>query len=451
MTSKRVFLSESDLPTAWYNLQADLPKPVPPPLHPGTMQPIGPADLEPIFARALIGQEVSQERWIEIPDAVRQVYAIWRPSPLVRATSLKKALKTPARIYFKDESHSPPGSHKPNTAVPQAYYNKMEGINRLSTETGAGQWGSALAFACALFDIECKVFMVKVSYQQKPYRRSMMQLWGASVTPSPSNETNAGRQILAADPDCTGSLGIAISEAVEAAATRDDTKYTLGSVLNHVMLHQSVIGLEAEKQFEIVGDFPDVVFGCVGGGSNFAGLAFPFMRHKIKGKDIRFVACEPHSCPSMSRGQYRYDFGDTTKLTPLIKMFTLGHSFVPPGIHAGGLRYHGMAPMVSLGAELGLIEPAAYHQLECFEAARLFAATEGTIPAPETSHAIRGAINEAIRCRETNEEKCILFNFSGHGLCDLGSYDRYLGGQLEDYAYPQELIEAAIAELPVVA
>jgi tryptophan synthase beta chain len=448
--SKRIFLSEKELPTAWYNLQADLPTPVPPPLNPGTKQPLAPSDLEPIFAKALIAQEVSRERWIEIPEPVREVYKIWRPTPLTRATNLEKALKTPARIYFKDESGSPPGSHKPNTAVPQAYFNKMEGINHLSTETGAGQWGSSLAFACAFFNMHCKVFMVKVSYHQKPYRRSMMHVWGATVTPSPSEETNAGRQILAADPECPGSLGIAISEAVEAAATREDTKYTLGSVLNHVMLHQSVIGLETEKQFELAGDFPDVVIGCVGGGSNFAGLSFPFIRHKLAGKDIRFVACEPHSCPSMSRGQYRYDFGDTTKLTPLIKMFTLGHSFVPPGIHAGGLRYHGMAPMVSLCATLGLVEATAFHQVECFEAATLFAATEGVIPAPESSHAIRGAIVEALKCRETREEKCIVFNLSGHGLCDMSSYDRFLSNKLVDYAYPQEQIEDAIAELPVI-
>ena len=450
MSPKRVFLAESDIPAAWYNLQADLPEPVPPPLNPATLQPVGPADLEPIFARALIMQEVSQERWIEIPEEVRRVYTIWRPTPLVRATGLERALKTPARIYFKDESHSPPGSHKPNTAVPQAYYNKVEGINRLTTETGAGQWGSALAFACSFFGVECKVFMVKVSFQQKPYRRSMMRIWGATVIPSPSEETQAGRQILAGDPDCPGSLGIAISEAVEAAVTRDDTKYTLGSVLNHVLLHQSVIGLEAEKQMELAGDFPNVVIGCVGGGSNFAGLAFPFIRHKIAGRQIRFVAAEPESCPSMSRGQYRYDFGDTTKLTPLVKMFTLGHSFVPPGIHAGGLRYHGMAPMVSLGKKLGIIESVAFHQVECFQAAKLFAETEGTIPAPETSHAIRSVILEAIRCRETGEEECILFNFSGHGICDLGSYDRFLNGDLEDYAYPQERIEKALAELPTV-
>lgn len=450
MNSKRILLSEREIPSAWYNLLADLPEQLPPPLHPGTKQPLGPADLEPIFARALIEQEMSSQRWIDIPDEVRQAYALWRPTPLVRATGLEKELRTPARIYFKDESHSPAGSHKPNTAVPQAYYNKMEGTLRLSTETGAGQWGSSLAFACKLFGIECKVFMVKVSYHQKPYRRSMMQMWGGTVVASPSCETEAGRQILAADPDCPGSLGIAISEAVEAAVKADDTKYTLGSVLNHVMLHQTVIGLEAERQMEIAGDSPDVVIGCVGGGSNFAGLAFPFLRHRLEGKEIRFQAVEPRSCPTMSRGQYRYDFGDTTKLTPLIKMFTLGHSFVPAGIHAGGLRYHGMSPMVSLCAKLGLIEPVAFHQIECFEAARMFAATEGIIPAPETSHAIRAAVVEALRCRETGQSKCILFNLSGHGLCDLGSYDRYLAGDLVDYEYPQEKIEAALAELPVM-
>jgi len=447
---KRILLSEREIPAAWYNLLADLPEPLPPPLHPATQQPVGPADLEPIFARALIEQEMSSQRWIDIPDEVRRAYAIWRPSPLVRATGLEKELRTPARIYFKDESHSPPGSHKPNTAVPQAYYNKVEGINRLSTETGAGQWGASLAFACQLFDIECKIFMVKVSYQQKPYRRSMMHMWGGTVVASPSNETDAGRQILASDPECPGSLGIAISEAVEAAVKAGDTKYTLGSVLNHVMLHQTVIGLEAEKQMQIAGDSPDVVIGCVGGGSNFAGLAFPFLRHRLAGKEMRFVAVEPRSCPTMSRGQYRYDFGDTTKLTPLIKMFTLGHSFMPPGIHAGGLRYHGMSPMVSLGAKLGLIEPVAYHQVECFEAARLFASTEGIIPAPETSHAIRAAVVEAIRCRETGQSKCILFNLSGHGLCDLGSYDRFFAGDLVDYEHPQDKIEAALAELPAL-
>ena len=450
MSYKRVLLSESDLPKSWYNLQADLPKPLPPVLHPGTNEPIGPDDLAPIFPMGLIQQEVSQERWVEIPDEVRRVLAIWRPTSLTRATALEKALKTPARIYFKDESHSPPGSHKPNTAVAQAYFNKQEGINRLTTETGAGQWGSALSFACSQFDMQCKVYMVKVSYQQKPYRRSMMQVWGGQVTASPSQETQAGRQVLEADPDCPGSLGIAISEAVEAAVTRDDTKYSLGSVLNHVLMHQTIIGLEAEKQFELIDDFPDVVIGCCGGGSNFAGLAFPFLRHKLAGKEIRFVAAEPHACPTMNRGQYRYDFGDTTKLTPLIKMHTLGHSFIPAGIHAGGLRYHGMAALVSMGVDLGLIEPVAYHQVECFEAAQQFASIEGIIPAPETSHAIRSVINEAIRCRDEGKEECIVFNFSGHGLCDLGAYDKFLAGELEDYEYPQEKIEAAIAELPVI-
>jgi tryptophan synthase beta chain len=450
MDIKRTLLKETDLPQAWYNLQADLPRPCPPPLNPGTHKPLTPQELEPIFARELIAQEVSQERWIEIPDDIRRILAIWRPTPLVRARGLERELKTPARIYFKDESGSPPGSHKPNTAVAQAYYNKQEGILRLSTETGAGQWGSSLAFACTLLGMECKVYMVKVSFEQKPYRRLMMQMWGASVLASPSKDTHAGRQVLEADPNCPGSLGIAISEAVEEAASRDDTKYTLGSVLNHVLLHQSVIGLEAEKQLAELGEEPDVIVGCVGGGSNFAGLAFPFIPRKLKGKDIRFLAAEPRACPTISRGQYRYDFGDTAMLTPLVKMFTLGHSFVPPGIHAGGLRYHGMAPLVSLAADLGLIEPVAFHQKSAFEAARLFAATEGLIPAPETSHAIQAAIEEAIRCRETNQARCIVFNYSGHGICDLGSYDKYLSGQIENFEYPQERIDAAMQELPTV-
>lgn len=450
MSSKRINMSEKDIPRAWYNLQADLPDPLPPPRHPVTHEPLPPEALTAIFARALIEQEVSHERWIEIPEDVRRVLALWRPTPLVRARELEKALKTPARIYYKDESVSPPGSHKPNTAVPQAYYNWKEGIKRLSTETGAGQWGASLAFACSKFDMSCKVYMVKVSYQMKPYRRSMMQLWGGQVTASPSEETEAGRSILARDPDCPGALGIAISEAVEVAAQNPDTNYSLGSVLNHVMLHQTVIGLEAEEQMKLAGDWPDVVIGCVGGGSNFGGIAFPFVRHKIAGQEIRFIAAEPKACPSMSRGEYRYDFGDTTKLTPLLKMHTLGHGFVPPGIHAGGLRYHGMAPMVSLGAKLGIVEPQSFHQVECFEAAKLFAMAEGTIPAPETSHAIRAVIVEAERCRETGEEKCILFNFSGHGLCDMASYDKYLAGELVDYDYPQEHIEQALAELPTL-
>ncbi|MGB9687348.1 TrpB-like pyridoxal phosphate-dependent enzyme [Thermogutta sp.] len=450
MELKRSLLPESELPAEWYNLLADLPEPLPPPIHPLTKEPLDPAALERIFAKELIRQEVSQERWIGIPDEVRRVYALWRPTPLVRARNLEKALKTPARIYFKDESHSPPGSHKPNTAVAQAYYNKIQGIRRLSTETGAGQWGSSLAFACSFFGLECKVYMVKVSYQQKPYRRVMMQLWGGNVTPSPSEETECGRKILASDPNCPGSLGIAISEAVEVALKNDDTNYTLGSVLNHVMLHQTVIGLEAEKQMKEFGDWPDVVIGCVGGGSNFAGLAFPFLRHKLAGKEMRFVAAEPKACPSLTRGVYRYDFGDTSMLTPLLKMHTLGHSFVPAGIHAGGLRYHGMAPMVSFAVKLGLVEAVALHQRECFEAARLFATTEGIIPAPETSHAVRAAIIEALKCKETGEEKCILFNLSGHGICDLGAYERYLAGELEDYELPQGQIDQALAELPAV-
>jgi tryptophan synthase beta chain len=450
MDSKRIVLSEKEIPAAWYNLLADLPQLPPPPLDPATNQPMDPAKLARVFARGLLQQEMCGERWVAIPEEVRKIYAIWRPTPLVRARGLEQALGTPARIYFKDESHSPPGSHKANTSVPQAYYNKMEGIQRLTTETGAGQWGAALSFACKMFDVKCKIFMVKVSYHQKPYRRMMMHLWGGEVTPSPSMETQCGQAILEKDPECPGSLGIAISEAVEAAVTQEGVRYTLGSVLNHVLLHQTVIGLEAEKQMQLAEDYPDIVMGCVGGGSNFAGLSFPFLRHKLAGREIRFIACEPHSCPSMSRGEYRYDFGDTSKLTPLMKMHTLGHSFMPPGIHAGGLRYHGMAPMVSLAKELGLIEAAAFHQVECFEAAQLFAAAEGIIPAPESSHAIRGAIVEALRCKDTGQEKCILFNLSGHGLCDMGSYEKFFGGHLEDYAYPQEKIQAALAELPVV-
>lgn len=450
MDQRRVFLPEAELPTEWYNLLVDFPEPLPPPMNPATKKPIAPEDLERIFSRELLRQEVSQDRWIPIPDEVRQVYAIWRPTPLVRARNLEKALGTPARIYFKDESHSPPGSHKPNTAVAQAYYNKIEGIRCLSTETGAGQWGASLAFACSFFGLECKVFMVRVSYQQKPYRRVMMQLWGASVTSSPSAETECGRKLLEQAPDSPGSLGMAISEAVEVALKNDDTHYTLGSVLNHVMLHQTVIGLEVEKQMKEFGDWPDIVIGCVGGGSNFAGLAFPLIRHKLAGKEMRFVAAEPRACPSLTRGMYRYDFGDTSMLTPLLKMHTLGHSFVPAGIHAGGLRYHGMAPMVSFAVKLGLIEAIALHQRECFEAARLFAATEGIIPAPETSHAIRATIIEALKCKESGEEKCILFNLSGHGICDMGSYEKYLAGELEDFELPQENIDQAIAELPTM-
>ncbi|MCH7741026.1 MAG: TrpB-like pyridoxal phosphate-dependent enzyme, partial [Chloroflexi bacterium] len=414
MTTTKFVLSEDEIPEAWYNIVADLPQPPPPSLNPGTKQPIGPDDLSPLFPMALIGQEVSTDQYIPIPEEVREAYKLYRPSPLYRAHRLEKALDTPAHIYYKNESVSPAGSHKPNTAIPQAYYNKQEGITRLSTETGAGQWGSALAMACNFFDMELKVYMVRVSYEQKPYRRSMIQIWGADVVPSPSPDTEAGRKILAEDPDSPGSLGIAISEAVEHAATRDDTKYSLGSVLNHVLLHQTIIGQEALKQMEQAGEEPDVVVGCVGGGSNFSGIAFPFLRRRLaKGAKTRFVAVEPEACPSLTRGEYRYDFGDTAEMTPLMKMNTLGHTFMPPGIHAGGLRYHAMAPLLCHVHELGLIEAKAYHQVACFDAAVQFARTEGIIPAPETSHAIRGAIDEALAAKEAGESRVILFNLSG--------------------------------------
>jgi tryptophan synthase beta chain len=448
----KILLTEKEMPTAWYNLAADLPFPLPPVLHPATKQPVGPADLAPLFPMALIGQEVSRERYIEIPEPVREVYRLWRPSPLYRAHRLEKALKTPAKIYYKYEGVSPPGSHKPNTAVAQAFYNKQEGTKRITTETGAGQWGSALAFACQLFGIECKVYMVKVSYHQKPYRRIMMETWGAQVVASPSPDTQAGRTILEKDPESPGSLGIAISEAVEDAATRDDTKYSLGSVLNHVLLHQTVIGLEAMKQLEKVGDYPDLVIGCVGGGSNFSGLAFPFVREKIvSGKKTRIIAVEPMAAPSITKGIYAYDFGDTAKMTPLVKMHTLGHSFIPAPIHAGGLRYHGMAPLVSALYEHGLIEAVAVHQNPTFAAAVEFARAEGILPAPESAHAIRVAIDEAIRCREAGEAKTILFNLSGHGHFDLGAYERYLSGQLQDYEYPAAEVQRALQDLPQVA
>jgi tryptophan synthase beta chain len=448
----KILLTEKEMPTAWYNLAADLPFPLPPVLHPATKQPVGPADLAPLFPMALIGQEVSRERYIEIPEPVREVYRLWRPSPLYRAHRLEKALKTPAKIYYKYEGVSPPGSHKPNTAVAQAFYNKQEGTKRITTETGAGQWGSALAFACQLFGIECKVYMVKVSYHQKPYRRIMMETWGAQVVASPSPDTQAGRTILEKDPESPGSLGIAISEAVEDAATRDDTKYSLGSVLNHVLLHQTVIGLEAMKQLEKVGDYPDLVIGCVGGGSNFSGLAFPFVREKIvSGKKTRIIAVEPMAAPSITKGIYAYDFGDTAKMTPLVKMHTLGHSFIPAPIHAGGLRYHGMAPLVSALYEHGFIEAVAVHQNPTFAAAVEFARAEGILPAPESAHAIRVAIDEAIRCREAGEAKTILFNLSGHGHFDLGAYERYLSGQLQDDEYPAAEVQRALQDLPQVA
>ncbi len=444
-------LDESRIPKVWYNLAADLPKPLPPVLHPGTHQPLGPDDLAPLFPMALIMQEVSTEREIEIPEPVRDVYRQWRPSPLYRARCLEKALDTPARIYYKYEGVSPAGSHKPNTAVAQAFYNRQAGIKRLSTETGAGQWGSALAFAGALFGIEVQVFMVRVSYDQKPYRRALMETYGARCTPSPSSETQSGRAILAANPDHLGSLGIAISEAVEIAAHRDDTKYALGSVLNHVLLHQTVIGQEAMAQMEMAGDYPDVIVGCTGGGSNFAGIVFPFLGAQLRGgRKVRIVAIEPAACPSLTRGQYAYDFGDTAHLTPLAKMHTLGSTFTPPGFHAGGLRYHGMAPLVSHIKELGLIEARAYHQISCFEAGVQFARAEGILPAPEANHAVRGAIDEALKCKQEGTPRTILFNLCGHGHFDMQAYIDYFGGKLKDIEYDEAELAMALAGLPSV-
>lgn len=451
MEDTKIILSQKEIPQAWYNIQPDLPEPLPPPINPKTGQPISPADLAPIFPMELIKQEVSQDRWIEIPDEVLEVYKLWRPTPLHRAVRLEKELKTPARIYYKNESVSPPGSHKPNTAVAQAYYNKKEGVKRLTTETGAGQWGSALAFGCHLFGLKCTIYMVRVSYEQKPYRKSLMHIWGAEVYPSPTNRTNAGRSILEKDPNNPGSLGIAISEAVEDAATHEDTKYSLGSVLNHVLLHQTIIGLELKKQLELAAEEPDILVGCVGGGSNFAGFCFPFVKDKLSGKDIQIIAVEPTACPTLTKGPYRYDYGDTARLTPLLKMYTLGHSFIPPAIHAGGLRYHGDAPLLCLLVNKGVIEARAENQNAVFEAAVLFARTEGIVPAPETAHAIKVAIDEAKRCKETGEEKCIVIAFSGHGHFDLSAYDAYLAGKLEDYVYPEEKIKEALKDVPEIA
>jgi tryptophan synthase beta chain len=447
----KIVLRESEMPQRWYNINPDLPAPLAPPLHPKTGQPLAPQDLAPLFPMELIKQEVSMEPWIEIPDEVRRIYRLWRPSPLYRAHRLEKHLGTPARIYYKNESFSPPGSHKPNTAVAQAYYNKMEGVKRIATETGAGQWGSALAFACCLFGLECTVYMVKVSYEQKPYRRMLMEAWGATVHPSPTSLTQAGKMILQQDPNSPGSLGIAISEAVEDAATHDDAKYSLGSVLNHVLLHQTIVGEEAKAQLDLAGEKPDVIVGCVGGGSNFSGLAFPFVKDKLKGRRVDIIACEPEACPTLTRGLYRYDYGDTAQLAPVIKMYTLGHTFVPEPIHAGGLRYHGDAPQLCLLVNKGVIEARAYHQLATFEAAVTFARTEGFLPAPETAHCIRAGIDEALKCKATGEEKCILIAYSGHGFFDLSAYERYFSGQLEDYEYPREKIEAALKDLPQVA
>jgi tryptophan synthase beta chain len=441
----RFTLGEEQIPKAWYNISADLPVPQSPPLHPGTHQPLGPADLAPLFPMALIMQEVSTEREIEIPDPVRELYKQYRPSPLVRALRLEKALDTPAHIYYKNESVSPAGSHKPNTAIPQAFYNKEEGIKRIATETGAGQWGSALAYAGAMFGLEVKVYMVRASYDQKPYRALMMETYGASVVASPSMDTAAGRAILAEHPDSTGSLGIAISEAVEDTVMREDTHYSLGSVLNHVMLHQTIIGLESIKQMEMAGEEPDIIIACAGGGSNFAGLSFPWLGQTFRGgRKYRVIAVEPEAAPSMTRGRYAYDYGDTAKMAPMVKMYTLGHDFIPEPIHAGGLRYHGMSPQVSLLKHEGFIEARSVHQRPCFEAGIQFARTEGLIPAPESNHAIRAAIDEALVAKETGEKKVILFNLSGHGYFDMTSYQRYLSGQLEDYEYPAEEVKHAL-------
>lgn len=428
----RVVLGESEIPDSWYNIMPDLPVPPPPPIHPATREPCTAQDLLPLFPEALVMQEVSQERYINIPGAVLDVYKLYRPSPLHRAYRLEKALDTPAKIFYKNESLSPAGSHKPNTAIPQAYYNKEQGIKKITTETGAGQWGSALSLGCKLFGMELEVYMVKISYQQKPYRRTMMEVWGANVYASPTDRTEAGRAMLAEDPECPGSLGLAISEAVEACMGKENTKYALGSVLNHVCMHQTIVGLEAKAQMEKIGEYPDVVIGCVGGGSNYSGLVFPFMKDKFDGKDVRAIAVEPVSCPTLTEGKYEYDFGDQAETTPLLKMYTLGHKFIPSPIHAGGLRYHGDAPLLSLLVKEGYIEAVAYRQTEVFDAAMMFAGTEGLIIAPETAHAVKCTIDEALKCRETGESKSLLFNLSGHGLLDLKGYEEYIAGNLVD-------------------
>lgn len=448
----RFDIPQSEIPTQWYNVQADLPRPLPPVLHPGTKQPVGPDDLAPLFPMGLIMQEVSQDKYIDIPEEVREIYKLWRPTPLLRARRLEKALDTPAHIYYKYEGVSPSGSHKLNTAVAQAYYNKAEGVTGLTTETGAGQWGTALSQACSFFDMECIVYMVKISFQQKPYRRALMQSFGASVTPSPSETTQAGRAILERDPDTTGSLGIAISEAVEVAATSGGKyKYALGSVLNHVLLHQTVIGQECLKQMELAGEYPDVVIAPTGGGSNFAGITLPFLAENLTGgKNTRLVGVEPAACPSLTRGKYVYDFGDTMGMTPLVKMYTLGHDFVPPPLHAGGLRYHGMASIICEMYDQDLMEAAAIPQMETFNAAVTFARSEGIIPAPEAAHGVAGAIREALAAKEAGEERVILFNLCGHGHFDMTAYDAYFGDQLSDYEYPQAEIDAAMSRLPEI-
>ncbi|NLI83024.1 MAG: TrpB-like pyridoxal phosphate-dependent enzyme [Deltaproteobacteria bacterium] len=444
MDQIKVNLDEKEMPRQWYNVLADLPTPMKPPLHPGTGKPVGPEDLAPVFPMNLIEQEMSPDRWIDIPEPVLEKYCLWRPTPLFRAKGFEKLLGAPVKIFYKHEGLSPAGSHKPNTAVAQAYFNKAFGIKRLSTETGAGQWGSALSMACRMFDLQCRVFMVRVSYDQKPYRRMMMNTWGAECIPSPSNLTRAGRKILAETPDSPGSLGIAISEAIEDAVGDPDARYSLGSVLNHVLLHQTIIGLEAHKQLEKMGIYPDVVLGCAGGGSNFAGISLPFVRDKIHGREVSIVAAEPSSCPTITRGPFAYDFGDTAQTTPLLAMHTLGHDFVPAPIHAGGLRYHGMAPIVSHLVESKLIEARAFDQIETFTAGIDWARTEGWIPAPETNHVIAAVVDEAKRAREEGKEKVILFNWSGHGLVDLAAYDAFLSGKLTPYELPDEEIQRAL-------
>ena len=450
MMTTKYLLPEEAIPRHWYNILADLGSPPAPVLHPGTMQPVGPDDLAPLFPMALIEQEMSAQREIAIPDEVRDALALWRPTPLFRAHRFERAIATRSHIYYKYEGVSPSGSHKPNTAVPQAYYNAKAGVRRLATETGAGQWGSSLAFAGAMFGLKVTVYMVKVSYEQKPYRRSMMHTWGAEVFASPTDKTQSGRQILAQDPGSPGSLGIAISEAVEDAATHDDTKYSLGSVLNHVCMHQTVIGLEAQQQMKLAGEYPDVVIGCHGGGSNFSGIALPFARDRLNGKNVRLLAAEPTSCPTLTKGVYGFDFGDTVGMTPIVKMYTLGHDFMPPGIHAGGLRYHGAAPLVSKLLHEKVIEAVAYSQRACFDAAVTFARAEGIIPAPESSHAIKAAVEEAKRADEEGKSRVILFNLSGHGHFDLAAYDAYLAGKLEDFDYPREAVERSMANMPKV-
>jgi tryptophan synthase beta chain len=450
MPSRKILLDEEEIPKQWYNILPDLPKPLPPIINPSTKEPVKPEEIAPLFPMECLKQEMSQERWIDIPEEVRDVYRSWRPTPLYRATRLEKALKTPAKIYYKYEGVSPPGSHKPNTAVAQAYYNQKEGIQRLATETGAGQWGSALAFGCMLFGLGCTVYMVKVSYNQKPYRRVMMETWGAKVYPSPSDRTKSGKKVLEENPETSGSLGIAISEAVEDAVTHDDTKYAIGSVLNHVLLHQTVIGLETQKQLELVDDYPDVITGCIGGGSSFSGLFWPFYHDKISKKapkNAEFIAVESTACPSVTKGYYMYDHGDTARMIPLVKMHTLGHMFIPAPIHAGGLRYHGMAPTLCLLNEEGMVKTKAYNQVQVFEAGALFAKTEGIIPAPEPMHGIKAAVDEALKCKETGEEKTILFLLCGHGHFDMQAFDDYLAGKLPPYEYPKEKVEESVRKL----